>query len=152
MKKIFSLICVLSALIFGAVFTGCDADDNDFIAPKDTWLYKSSSKSENSFTYSWGEDENKKTVKFDVYINYATKEGSIKFNNETDETVEVYFFVSDNRKLSKITFAINGEEIPAIGVQEDVFPYLEVVRTDILTGYKDWEGEFYGWDGSDNKL
>lgn len=54
MKKIFSLICVLSALIFGAVFTGCDADDNDFIAPKDTWLYKSSSKSENSFTYSWG--------------------------------------------------------------------------------------------------
>lgn len=34
MKKIFSLICALSALIFGALFTGCDADDNEFIAQR----------------------------------------------------------------------------------------------------------------------
>ena len=45
MKKIFSLICALSALIFGALFTGCDADDNEFIAPKDTWVYRAKSNS-----------------------------------------------------------------------------------------------------------
>lgn len=88
MKKTFSLICVLSALIFGAVFTGCDADDNDFIAPSNIWVYKENSKAENSFTYTWGEGENKKTVTFDIYVNYATTEDSIKFNGETDETAQ----------------------------------------------------------------
>ena len=88
MKKIFSLIFALSALICGAVFTGCDADDNEFIAPKNTWVYKENSNAENSFTYTWGEGENKKTVNFDIYVNYATKEGTIKFNNETNETAQ----------------------------------------------------------------
>lgn len=88
MKKISSLICVLSALICGAIFTGCDADDNDFIAPKNTWVYKASTTSENSFSYTWGDIDHEKTVYFDVYVNYATEEGSIKFNGETDKTAQ----------------------------------------------------------------
>ncbi len=88
MKKIFSLICVVSSLICGAFFTGCDADDNDFIAPKDTWVYKASSTNDNSFTYSWGEGEDKKTVTFDIYVNYATQEDTIKFKGETAQTVK----------------------------------------------------------------
>lgn len=88
MKKTFSLICVLAALICGAVFSGCDIDEDDFVAPKDTWVYKEG-KSENSYVYSWKDaDNNEKKVKFDVYINYATNENSIKFKGETNETAQ----------------------------------------------------------------
>lgn len=88
MKKTFSLICVLAALICGAVFSGCDLDEDDFVAPKDTWVYKEG-KSENSYVYSWKDaDNNEKKVKFDVYINYATDETSIKFEGETNETAQ----------------------------------------------------------------
>lgn len=46
-------------------------------------------KSENSYVYSWKDaDNNEKKVKFDVYINYATNETSIKFNGETNETAQ----------------------------------------------------------------
>ena len=87
MKKTFSLICVLAALICGAVFTGCDLDEDDFVAPKDTWVYKEG-KSANSYVYSWTDaDNNEKKVKFDVYINYATREDSIKFKGETEQKV-----------------------------------------------------------------
>lgn len=87
MKKTFSLICVLAALICGAVFTGCDLDEDDFVAPKDTWVYKEGN-SENSYVYSWKDaDNNEKKVKFDVYINYATNESSIKFKGETAQIV-----------------------------------------------------------------
>lgn len=57
MKKTFSLICVLAALICGAVFSGCDIDEDDFVAPKDTWVYKEG-KSENSYVYSWKDADN----------------------------------------------------------------------------------------------
>lgn len=88
MKKTFSLICVLAALICGAVFTGCDLDEDDFVAPKDTWVYKEGN-SENSYVYTWKDaDNNEKKVKFDVYINYATKETNIKFDGETNETAQ----------------------------------------------------------------
>lgn len=90
MKKTFSLICVLAALICGAVFSGCDLDEDDFVAPKDTWVYKEG-KSENSYVYSWTDDADKnkkREVKFDVYINYATDETSIKFEGETNETAK----------------------------------------------------------------
>lgn len=83
MKKIFSLICVLSALIFGAVFTGCDADDNDFIAPKDTWVYRAKSNSNHSIEYKWtSSDGTEKTINFDLYVNYATEEKTLNFNNK----------------------------------------------------------------------
>lgn len=89
MKKIFSLICVLSALICGAIFTGCDADDNDFIAPKDTWVYKQNSKAENSISYSWNDtEENTKKINFDLYVNYATEEKEIEFKNGGNATVK----------------------------------------------------------------
>lgn len=89
MKKTFSLICVLAALICGAVFTGCDLDEDDFVAPKDTWVYKEG-KSANSYVYSWTDDADKnkkREVKFDVYINYATREASIKFKGGTEKKV-----------------------------------------------------------------
>lgn len=87
MKKTFSLICVLAALICGTVFSGCDLDEDDFVAPKDTWVYKEG-KSENSYVYSWKDaDNNEKKVKFDVYINYATREASIKFKGGTEQKV-----------------------------------------------------------------
>lgn len=57
MKKTFSLTCVLAALICGAVFSGCDLDEDDFVAPKDTWVYKEG-KSENSYVYSWKDADN----------------------------------------------------------------------------------------------
>ncbi len=88
MKKIFSLICVLSALICGAIFTGCDADDNDFIAPKNTWVYRAKSNSDHSIEYKWtSSDENEKTINFDVYVNYATESDTLSF--KSDGTAEV---------------------------------------------------------------
>lgn len=88
MKKISSLICVLSALICGAIFTGCDADDNDFIAPENTWVYKAKSNSDHSIEYKWtSSDGNEKTINFDVYINYATESNTLSF--KSDGTAEV---------------------------------------------------------------
>lgn len=88
MKKTFSLICVLAALICGAVFSGCDLDEDDFVAPKDTWVYKENSKAKNSVEYNWNDtDGNTKTIKFDVYVNYATKNGTLNFKNKGSEKV-----------------------------------------------------------------
>lgn len=89
MKKTFSLICILAALICGAVFTGCDIDDNDFIAPKNTWVYRAKSNSNHSIEYKWTSSDNKeKTINFDVYVNYATKKDTLKFKNN-DKAAEV---------------------------------------------------------------
>lgn len=88
MKKTFSLICVLAALICGAVFSGCDLDEDDFVAPKDTWVYKENSKAKNSVEYQWNDSNGPtKTIKFDVYVNYATKNGTLNFKNEGSEKV-----------------------------------------------------------------
>lgn len=88
MKKTFSLICVLAALICGAVFSGCDLDEDDFVAPKDTWVYKENSKAKNSVEYQWNDSNGTtKTIKFDVYVNYATKNSTLNFKNEDSEKV-----------------------------------------------------------------
>lgn len=82
MKKTFSLICVLAALICGAVFSGCDLDEDDFVAPKDTWVYKENSKAKNSVEYQWNDSNGTtKTIKFDVYINYATGNSTLNFKS-----------------------------------------------------------------------
>lgn len=82
MKKTFSIICVLAAIICGAVFSGCDLDEDDFVAPKDTWVYKENSKAKNSVEYQWNDSNgNTKTIKFDVYVNYATKNGTLNFKS-----------------------------------------------------------------------
>lgn len=72
MKKITSLL-IAAAVVCGTFFTSCDVDDNDFVAPKDTWVYRTSSKNNYSLKYTWKDNEGKdKTVGFDVYVNYAT--------------------------------------------------------------------------------
>ena len=84
MKK--NIILSTAAILAGCLFiSSCDVA-GDFIAPKDTWVYKNSTKSENSFTYTWGEDENKKSVNFDLYVNYATKNAELSFKNATEKT------------------------------------------------------------------
>lgn len=84
MKK--NIILSAAAILAGCLFiSSCDIA-NDFIAPKDTWVYKDSTKSENSFTYTWVEGENKKSVNFDLYVNYATKDAELSFKNATEKT------------------------------------------------------------------
>ena len=84
MKK--NIILSTAAILAGCLFiSSCDIGD-DFIAPKDTWVYKESTKSDNSFTYTWGEGENKKSVNFDLYVNYATKDAELSFNNAPEKT------------------------------------------------------------------
>lgn len=86
MKKIFVLFSALTTLLCGMVFTSCDGLDDDFIAPKDKWGYKTG-KADNSFEYTWGEEGSEKTVKFDLYANMATKEATVTFKNGTEKTV-----------------------------------------------------------------
>lgn len=84
MKK--NIILSTAAILAGCLFiSSCDIGD-DFIAPKDTWVYKESTKSENSFTYTWGEGEKEKSVNFDLYVNYATKNAELSFKNATEKT------------------------------------------------------------------
>lgn len=84
MKK--NIILSTAAILAGCLFiSSCDIGD-DFIAPKDTWVYKESTKTDNSFTYTWGEGENKKSVNFDLYVNYATKDAELLFNNAPEKT------------------------------------------------------------------
>ena len=81
MKK--NIILSTAAILAGCLFiSSCDVA-GDFIAPKDTWVYKDSTKSDNSFTYTWGEGENEKSVNFDLYVNYATKDETLKFNTNS---------------------------------------------------------------------
>ena len=87
MKKIFVLFSALITLLCGMVFTSCDGLDDDFIAPKDKWVYKTG-KADNSFEYTWGEQGSEKTVKFDLYANMATKEASLTFKG-SQEPVKV---------------------------------------------------------------
>lgn len=83
MKK--NIILSTAAILAGCLFiSSCDIGD-DFIAPKDTWVYKESTKSDNSFTYTWGEGANEKSVNFDLYVNYATKDSTLTFNQTSAE-------------------------------------------------------------------
>lgn len=79
MKK--NIILSTAAILAGCLFiSSCDGVANEFIAPKDTWVYKESTKTDNSFTYTWGEGANEKSVNFDLYVNYATKDETLKFD------------------------------------------------------------------------
>ena len=84
MKK--NIILSAAAILAGCLFiSGCDLAD-EFTAPKDTWVYKDSTKSDNSFTYTWGEGENEKSVEFALYVNYATKNAELSFKDSTEKT------------------------------------------------------------------
>ena len=85
MKK--NIILSAAAILAGCLFiSGCDNIADEFTAPKDTWVYKDSTKGDKSFTYTWGEGENEKSVEFDLYVNYATKDAELSFENSTEKT------------------------------------------------------------------
>ena len=98
MKK--NIILSTAAILAGCLFiSSCDGVANEFIAPKDTWVYKNSTKTDNSFTYTWGEGENKKSVNFDLYVNYATKDSTLTLN-ETSADVKSGVNVNNSSTIS----------------------------------------------------
>ncbi len=80
MKKIFKILTAAVVLAGGLFLTSCDST-SDWIAPKDTWVYKESTKSDNSFTYK--SSDGSKSVSFDLYVNYATKDSTVTFKDST---------------------------------------------------------------------
>lgn len=88
MKKITSLL-IAAAVVCGTFFTSCDVDDNDFVAPKDTWVYRTKANSDYSLTYKWTNSAGEaKNACFDVYINYATKTDTITFKSDKKDITE----------------------------------------------------------------
>lgn len=88
MKKICLLISALTLFLSAMIFTGCDGE-NEFVAPKDTWVYKASNTNDNSFTYTWTSSDNQqKSVAFDIYVNYATKEDTLSFKSSGTANVK----------------------------------------------------------------
>ena len=114
MKK--NIILSTAAILAGCLFiSSCDIGD-DFIAPKDTWVYKESTKSDNSFTYTWGEGENKKSVNFDLYVNYATKDAELSFKNATEKTpvtpgLNVILVPTSDTKLDVLNELVDAVDI-----------------------------------------
>lgn len=112
MKK--NIILSTAAILAGCLFiSSCDIGD-DFIAPKDTWVYKESTKSDNSFTYTWGEGENKKSVNFDLYVNYATKDETLKFNTNSADVksgVNVILVPTSDTKLDVLNELVDAVDI-----------------------------------------
>ena len=114
MKK--NIILSTAAILAGCLFiSSCDIGD-DFIAPKDTWVYKDSTKSENSFTYTWGEGKNKKSVNFDLYVNYATKDAELSFKNATEKTpvtpgLNVILVPTSDTKLDVLNELVDAADI-----------------------------------------
>lgn len=87
MKKITSLL-IAAAVACGTFFTSCDVDDNEFVAPKDTWVYRASSKSNHSIEYKWTDSTGtEKSINFDVYANYSTKTDTLNFRNNGEAEV-----------------------------------------------------------------
>ena len=114
MKK--NIILSTAAILAGCLFiSSCDIGD-DFIAPKDTWVYKESTKTDNSFTYTWGEGENKKSVNFDLYVNYATKDAELSFKNATEKTpvtpgLNVILVPTSDTKLDVLNELVDAADI-----------------------------------------
>ena len=117
MKK--NIILSTAAILAGCLFiSSCDIGD-DFIAPKDTWVYKESTKSDNSFTYTWGEGENKKSVNFDLYVNYATKDSTLTLNETSADVksgVNVLLVPTSDTKLDVL-----NELVEATGIKVALF-------------------------------
>ena len=114
MKK--NIILSTAAILAGCLFiSSCDVA-GDFIAPKDTWVYKESTKTDNSFTYTWGEGENKKSVNFDLYVNYATKDAELSFKNATEKTpvtpgLNVILVPTSDTKLDVLNELVDAVDI-----------------------------------------
>ena len=114
MKK--NIILSTAAILAGCLFiSSCDIGD-DFIAPKDTWVYKDSTKTDNSFTYTWGEGENKKSVNFDLYVNYATKNTELSCKNAPEKTpvtpgLNVILVPTSDTKLDVLNELVDAVDI-----------------------------------------
>ena len=114
MKK--NIILSTAAILAGCLFiSSCDIGD-DFIAPKDTWVYKESTKSDNSFTYTWGEGKKKKSVNFDLYVNYATKDAELSFKNAPEKTpvtpgLNVILVPTSDTKLDVLNELVDAVDI-----------------------------------------
>ena len=114
MKK--NIILSTAAILAGCLFiSSCDIGD-DLIALKDTWVYKESTKSDNSFTYTWGEGENKKSVNFDLYVNYATKDAELSFKNAPEKTpvtpgLNVILVPTSDTKLDVLNELVDAVDI-----------------------------------------
>ena len=114
MKK--NIILSTAAILAGCLFiSSCDIGD-DFIAPKDTWVYKNSTKTDNSFTYTWGEGKNEKSVNFDLYVNYATKDAELSFKNATEKTpvtpgLNVILVPTSDTKLDVLNELVDAADI-----------------------------------------
>lgn len=118
MKK--NIILSTAAILAGCLFiSSCDGVANEFIAPKDTWVYKNSTKTDNSFTYTWGEGENKKSVNFDLYVNYATKDSTLTLNETSADVksgVNVLLVPTSDTKLDVL-----NELVSATGIKVALF-------------------------------
>lgn len=114
MKK--NIILSTAAILAGCLFiSSCDVA-GDFIAPKDTWVYKDSTKTDNSFTYTWGEGENEKSVNFDLYVNYATKNAELSFKNAPEKTpvtpgLNVILVPTSDTKLDVLNELVDAADI-----------------------------------------
>ena len=115
MKK--NIILSTAAILAGCLFiSGCDNIADEFTAPKDTWVYKDSTKSDKSFTYTWGEGENKKSVNFDLYVNYATKDAELSFKNAPEKTpvtpgLNVILVPTSDTKLDVLNELVDAVDI-----------------------------------------
>ena len=98
MKK--NIILSTAAILAGCLFiSSCDIGD-DFIAPKDTWV----------------EGENKKSVNFDLYVNYATKDAELSFKNATEKTpvtpgLNVILVPTSDTKLDVLNELVDAADI-----------------------------------------
>lgn len=140
MKK--NIILSAAAILAGCLFiSGCDLAD-EFTAPKDTWVYKESTKSDNSFTYTWGEGENKKSVNFDLYVNYATKNAELSFKNSTEKTqvtpgLNVILVPSESNSSAQkgyLTELLDIADIDNIAMFKSFGTTAEASKTDSETG------------------
>ncbi len=77
MKKIITAVATTLFLIGLGTLTACSDFLSKFEAPTDTWVYKEGS-GNNSFTYTYNEAE----IKFDLYVNYTTSDGTINFKGD----------------------------------------------------------------------
>ena len=118
MKK--NIILSAAAILAGCLFiSGCDNIADEFTAPKDTWVYKDSTKSDKSFTYTWGKGENEKSVEFDLYVNYATKDTTVNFDGTPAEVkpgVNVILVPTSDTKLDVLK-----ELVDATGIEVALF-------------------------------
>ena len=80
MKKLRLFLSAMLLVLAGCIFAACDL--KDLQGPTDEWIQKTGNDSDYSFEYEYSEDV---TIKFDLYVNYATKNTTVNFKDTTAE-------------------------------------------------------------------